>query len=78
MGKLTRKEWALVYGVDYQTMANALHNYTVQGRRIPNQQFDQETVRSALAKYYADRRVKHLERAARLEKMIEAVLAKEV
>ena len=67
-----------MYGVDYQTLSNALHRYSDHGQRIPNQSFDGETVRSALVKYYADRRMKHLERVARLDAMIETIRAKEL
>lgn len=78
MESLTRKEWANVYGVDYQTMTNALHRYADHGQRIPNQLFDGETVRGALVKYYTDRRMKHLERAERLGALIETIRTREL
>ena len=78
MERMTRKEWARVFGEDYQTLTNALHTYTIKGRRIPNQLFDGETVKSALVKYYADKRMRHLERAARLEAIITSIREKEV
>lgn len=78
MEKMTRKEWAHVYGVDYQTLANALHRYSGNGQYIPNQLFDGESVRGALVKYYEDRRMKYIEKASRLDMIIENIQAKKL
>lgn len=72
MKKMTRKEWAAVFGVDYPTMAKALRGLSL-GRRIPGQLFDGETVRSALIKHYSDRRMKHLEAAHDLGNQIDVI-----
>lgn len=72
----TRKEWAHAFGVDYQTMTNALHRASPPDRRIPNCLFDEATARSALVKYYADRRMRYLMKAQRIEQRINEIREK--
>ena len=72
MGKMTRKEWAAVFGVEYQTMVIAVRGLS-HGRRIPGQLFDGEMVRSALVRYFNDRRMKHLEKANDLGTQIDTI-----
>ena len=72
MGKMTRKEWAAVFGVEYQVLVKATRGLS-HGRRAPGQLFDGETVRSALVRYYNERRMAHLERAHDLGNKIDAI-----
>ena len=47
MDKMTRKELAAHFGVDYQTMVNALRGMAPR-KRMPGHLFDVETARDAL------------------------------
>lgn len=73
----TRKEWAHAFGVDYAVMQQALRR-DVQGRRLPNHLFDEDTARDALVKYYADRRMIYLRKAQQLETVMNYITNKQV
>ena len=66
--KMTRKDWARRFNVQYPILAEALRGIQPM-HRMPGFLFDEHEVRDALYRYYAKKRDNYQAKAAGMDKM---------
>lgn len=65
---MTRKDWARRFNVPYQILANALRGIQPL-KRMPGFLFDEQEVRDALYRYYAQKRDSYQAKAAGMDRL---------